>query len=268
MLSISPQLDSLPETLSSTVLAIGPWHEGEFAVVRSQLADTDTWSVVADCQSASELLSRNDLLLELILLAEPLPNIYRPNQIEDLRRRAPLAQIVVVAGTWNEGELRTGKPYPGVLRLYWHEFSSWWRARTRTWSPSLDGPLTPRSGKFPATLKTSIAIHAATLATYEALSETLKTCGAECRWVRNPADFKPAAIGIWDGGQFDPSEWERLKSFALKLQQIGSPLIVLLDFPRKEHVARLETLGCAMILGKPYSIAELVTAIACQLGPR
>jgi hypothetical protein len=197
----------------------------------------------------------------LILLAEPLPTTYRRTQIEDLRRSAPLAEIIIVAGTWCEGELRTGKPQAGVLRLYWYEFAAWWQARIKACSPCLDGPFAPRSGTPLKALKTSVAIQTATLAAYEAFEGSLGAFGAECRWIHNSDDFESTAIGIWDGGQLDPSEWDRLENFALKLQQKGSALVVLLDFPRKEHVTRLKTLGCNSVFGKPYIVAELVMTL-------
>src|SRR5690606_19180040 len=137
-------------------------------------------------------------------LAQPLPGIYKQAQIETLRQLAPLAQIVVVAGTWCEGELRTGKPQSGVLRLYWHELAHWWRTRRNpvvVWSPCLDGPLIPRVSPGEPTLEAALAIHTPTLASYEALAAVLGRFGAHCLWIRDLQAPSAATIGLWDGGQ-------------------------------------------------------------------
>jgi hypothetical protein len=80
--------------------------------------------------------------------------------------------------------------------------------------------------------------------------------------VREFEDFEPADIAVWDGGQLEPWEWQKLQRFAAKLHQAGGKLVVLLDFPRKEHVERLRTLGCETVFGKPWVVAELVSALA------
>jgi hypothetical protein len=207
---------------------------------------------------------------ELILFAEPQPATYHQSQVETLRRHAPLAQLVVVAGTWCEGELRTGKPHPGVLRLYWHEFAHWWHLEAHevgAWRPCLDGPMNPRSCRVEKSIEISIAIHATTWAAYEAIAASLSACGANCRWVRGFQVPKSGEIGVWDGGQLDASEWQRLEGFATSIRQKYGSLVVLLDFPRKEHISRLKTLGCEVVFGKPCIVAEVVAAIAHLAGP-
>ena len=47
--------------------------------------------------------------------------------VEQLRRRVPLAGMVSLLGSWCEGETRTGRPVKGVLRTYWYDFPNWWR---------------------------------------------------------------------------------------------------------------------------------------------
>lgn len=258
-------LDTLPATRKSSVLAIGPWSQGEFAILRDQVSECDTWSLLADCNSASELVSCDELLVDSILLAQPLPGFYKQAQIETLRRLAPLAQIVVVAGTWCEGELRTGKPLSGVLRLHWHEFAHWWCKRMNQvveCSPCLDGPLTLRDSPGEPTIAATLSIHTPTLASYEALTAVLGRSGAHCLWVLDSQVPDAATIGLWDGGQLDPQEWQQLENFATKLKQNGGALVTLLDFPRKEHILRLRKLGCNTVFGKPYVVTELITAIA------
>ena len=249
-----------------TVLAVGPWHRGEFAVLRTVLGVGEEWVSTFDCESAGELLSSGEILPEWILIAQPLQGTYEQDEIEQLRRAAPLAQIVIVAGTWCEGELRTGKPLIGVERLYWYEFASWWKSQQPgrpSQSPYLDGLFSPRPGvnNIEPSSAMSVAIHASTLASFEAIAAALASDGLECIWLREDAEV-PANIStaIWDGAQLDPQEFSRLQTFAAAVQKLHASLIVLLDFPRKEHFSQLHALGCQKILGKPYIIGELKAA--------
>ncbi len=257
-----------PQTVE--VLAIGPWHRGEFAILRTVLGVGDEWMCASDCETASELLSDDTILSERILIAQPLPGTYEQREIEQLRRAAPLAQIVVVAGTWSEGELRTGKPLVGVQRFYWYEFASWWRSRSTStnWSPCLDGPLSARPNVTNSqhSLGGTVAIHTETLASFEAIAAAIASDGLKCIWLREDAEL-PVEIttAIWDGAQLDPQEFSRLQTFAAAIQEREGSLIVLLDFPRKEHFTQLRALGCQTILGKPYIIDELKAA--CGFAP-
>ena len=42
-----------------------------------------------------------------------------------MRRAAPLCRFVALAGSWCEGESRSGRPLPAVPRVYWHQWSAW-----------------------------------------------------------------------------------------------------------------------------------------------
>src|SRR4051812_25178310 len=64
---------------------------------------------------------------ELIVVAQTRPDLICSDELNQLRRATPLARIVALLGSWCEGETRTGRPCPGVRRLYWYEFPAWWR---------------------------------------------------------------------------------------------------------------------------------------------
>lgn len=249
-----------------TVLAVGPWDQAEFAATRAEIADDAAWIFASDCNRATALLERDEVFPEVILLAQPLPGAYRQEAIDAIRRLAPLAEIVVVAGTWCEGEPRTGVPLAGVMRLYWYEVVLWWQSRDAQglWSTQLNAASPPRSHSAATKIAACIAIRSPSLAAFEALASALMAHGAQCAWVRTgsivPTD---ATLGLWDGGQLDPAEWRQLEAFASELHERRKALVVLLDFPRREHFASLRTFGCRAVLAKPYVVREL--AAACKL---
>jgi hypothetical protein len=248
----------------ATVLAIGPWHHGEFALLQPSLNGASDWLRSKNYPDALTLLSENEWSPEFILIAQPLPGDVSQCEIEQLRQAAPLAHIVIVAGSWCEGELRTGQPPEGVLRMYWHEFANWWPSRMQSdWSACLDGPFAARDAKPINQAKSSflVAIHSPTFALFDAISSTLAVSGHSATWIRD-VSMLPAELdtGMWDGGQLDVQELADLKAFATEVQSRSGKLVVLLDFPRKQHFELLQELSCHAILGKPYIVEELIAA--------
>ncbi len=63
----------------------------------------------------------------LILLAASRPGEVTHEEIEALQQRAPLTRLLALLGSLCEGEQRTGRPWPGVLRYYWHQWT--WRLK-------------------------------------------------------------------------------------------------------------------------------------------
>lgn len=254
------------ESPSATLVAIGPWDRGEFASLGKRLSGESRWTTAPDCASACRWLRTTSEIPAALLLAQPLARTYSQAEIESLRQLAPLAHIVVIAGTWCEGELRTGQPLLGTSRIYWYECEHWWRAWCEGrvgWSAGLDGPFVAGERPSCLQLKGLAAVHTSTCATFAALATSLTPHGLECCWVRDLADIPSRiTVGIWDGGQLDPGEFARLEAFATRIKHAGGSLVVLLDFPRKEHFARLQELGCSGLLGKPYRVGDLVALIA------
>ena len=59
---------------------------------------------------------------EVIVLLQTRPGSIRQFDVERLHCLAPLARLMVVAGPWCEGELRSGRPIQGVTRILWHQW--------------------------------------------------------------------------------------------------------------------------------------------------
>ena len=45
-------------------------------------------------------------------------------ELDRLAQRLPLTRVCTLAGSWCEGEMRTGKPWPAAVRMYGHQFSA------------------------------------------------------------------------------------------------------------------------------------------------
>lgn len=273
----SPARQSLP-----TVLLAGPWELAEFSLARQGLPPLADAPVAPTLAAAIERAGASVAPPELVLVAAPRPRMATQEHVEQLGAVAPLARLVVVAGSWCEGEWRTGRPPSGAVRLYWHELASWWRTALESlaagtappWSAPLDEP---RAGLFdikggqPSVAELGfIAVDSVDYATFETIAAGLSALGWRCRWrPRHRSQFAKNddaaafAGGIWDGGQLGATELQDLRQFCQRLPARRAPVIALVDYPRAEHAAAIAEAGAMAVIGKPYQwshLADLLTA--------
>ena len=105
-------------------LLVGDIHRSEFAEARADLAGLGPLVVAANAAEAAQSIEVNRFLPQVIVLAEAYPGQIALAEVERLRTLAPLARMIGLLGSWCEGETRTGRPWPGVVRVYWYEWSS------------------------------------------------------------------------------------------------------------------------------------------------
>jgi hypothetical protein len=223
-----------------------------------------------------------DFRPELILMAQARPDEFSSRAIEMLRRHWPLAGIVGLLGSWCEGETRTGRPWPGVERLYWYEFPAWWRrqmalvrsGRCPDWARAASGGVRCTEYRVLSTeyevrsrpLPSSglVVIHGTRRDTAEAIDDVLQRAGFSTVW-QKPGERLPvirgAAAGIWVGGQLSEAETDQLRAFCRQMAYDGSPVIAMLDFPRRDRVDRAIKLGSATVMGMPWSNRALIATL-------
>ncbi|HYO24416.1 MAG TPA: hypothetical protein VEQ85_05650 [Lacipirellulaceae bacterium] len=249
-----------------TAWLAGAWRQGEFAAIRAELLPGDEALRGAAGSAPQEyglpqleaaLRVRGALPPESFLVAQQRPGSISQALVDRLQAAAPLARIVIVAGTWCEGELRTGTPLVGAARLYWYEFLPWWRRELlrREARPATPAPH-PLAGVV-------LAVDAVDVAVYETALAALSPYGCELLWApRGRGPVGTATLGLWDGGQGDPAELASLGEFCQRLAPAGGRVVALLDFPRVEHVAAIRAAGAAALLGKPYDLTNLLDVLA------
>lgn len=263
---------NLNEVDPTDVLLVGNWQAPEFAAALGQIFDSPDWACASDTAEAIRLLEGCQQPPELILIGQPMPGMVPQQAVDQLYKLVPLSRITVVCGSSCEGELRTGTPASGVVRLYWYELASWWQAAKRRrnttarplWSAPLDHAQAGRWSVDGSDLikrcdHLTVQIDAEHYATYDALATSLTPFGATCTWTRKEPANTAANAGIWDGGQLSKSELIRLTRFC---QQINGPVVAMLDFPRVEHLRQARKAGASKVLGKPYIVEEVVAAIS------
>lgn len=249
----------------------------------------DFHEAVALLRASARMVSDGRSPPELIVVAQARPGQVSDDEVQRWQRGAPLAGVVALLGSWCEGETRTGRPWPGIRRLYWYEFPAWWRrqlarramGRCPDWARPLDLGTPPWDRGFEQMSMRDrpradhefaggvVIVCAAHHDTYDALADALQSGGYASVWQRagRPAPVvHGVCAGIWEGGQLDDAEAISLAAFCRRLAAHAAPVVALLDFPRRDRVELARQCGAAAVLGKPWRNEDLVTTIAYCTG--
>jgi len=229
------------------------------------VSHADFRDAVALLRDDAHLLATADMPPELVVVAQSRPGAVDASIASDVRRSSPLAGFVALVGSWCEGEMRTGKPWPGVERLYWYQFPSWWKRqlalRAAGRCPDWARREEPRLRIATRQNAGLIAINAGYRDTANAIADVLQRAGYStvCQSAGRPgATLRGAVAGIWDGGHLNEREAEQLSKVCRRLAIEGTPVAALLDFPRRDSIDRALRLGAACVLGKPWANHDLI----------
>lgn len=252
-----------------SILLLGDVDRPEFFGARSTLESAGQVSCFAEVDAAVKALEAGDIIPDVIVMAQAYPGEFSHQAIDRLRRLAPLGRVLGLLGSWCEGEMRSGHPWPAAVRVYWHQWNV--RANRELRSliagqcPSWGLPIT--AGEEERLLQNTtrtltrrrelIAIHAARFVMADWLSAACRMRGYSTVWLRpgHDARIEGAAGAIFDGSNLHAEELEQLGRFAQALKQ--TPIIALLDFPRREDQQRALAAGAAAVLAKPLSLEDL-----------
>ena len=245
------------------------WSGGSFARPATRSPRWAGCRRAGDIDEAAAALAGEEAAVDVIVVAEARPGEFSHAQIERLRQAAPLARIVGLLGSWCEGEMRSGRPWPAAVRTYWHQ----WPARARrelrrlaagrssAWTLPLtateEDRLLADAERPPPAQSGLIAIAARSFVMADFLAAACRQCGYATVWLRPPGASRVggAAAILWDGSDCRGEECEELRRLAAAMAP--APLVALLDFPRIEDFERAEAAGAAAVLSKPLQLADL-----------
>ncbi|MFO0902077.1 MAG: hypothetical protein U0939_03705 [Pirellulales bacterium] len=265
---------SQPSTLRPAVVVIGDGRPVEFS---EALADLERRSmlhrldVLPHERELAAAVGRMEATPNVVVLLQQRPGEWTAARVEQVHARWPLARLVMLLGSWCEGEPRTGRPPPGVARVYWHQ---WAPQSGRYWDQQGQGPHPwnlPRShSPLDVFLETStvkqgggelIAIEAADESSFDSLAETLARAGyCTARWrSQRPGDVRGASVLIWD----DPG---RSRHDLLRLRECcesagGTPVIAMSGMLRWDDWQAARRWGVAHLLAKPFDLEDLLWCV-------
>lgn len=274
-----------------SLLVVGDLDRAEFREARVSLKPFG-FTAAADIAEAETLLA-GGAIADAILIAQAYPNQFSTEAVDRLRQRAPLARIVGLLGSLCEGEGRTGRPWPGAIRIYWHQWTPRELQRliageTSTWAlPATasederqllvaDRPLPERAWNIAirsrnwemqemlrrvGTAHHELPSNADLVGNAHPTGTTrLRRVGTAHHESSSNAEMvgnaHPTDAGVFDLDECDPGELVQLRAFANQLAP--APVLALIGFPRAEDRDALLAAGAAAVLSKPFLIEDLL----------
>jgi hypothetical protein len=257
---------------------VGDWQHADFQEARAWLESTARCTPIspaalnaATCASGVE----PSIPPRAIVFAQSRPGRFTAGEVERWHTAAPLARLVVLTGPWCEGEGRTGRPWPGVIRVPWRS----WGARLPNVLGLTEG--TVRAAWLPRTateaehilknvqeasdpkFRGNADIYTNSLTTFRAWQDLLDRMGLRAdRICPGGSGCSNAEIALFVG-------WESVAGVTGAGENSSSPArVLILDWPRPEDVQRAESLGFCAILAQPLMFGELVASVSNVLAAR
>ncbi len=215
----------------------------------------------------------------LIVIAQTRSNQFEQTAIDAIVSSNPLVPVVMLLGSWCEGERRSDTPVTGVKRVFWHqwqgqfeEFSIQMREQgIALWhSPAIETD----ADRVKAAQKTIgldnelvIGISALNQPTFETLGQAISSIGGTPKWVERTSKINLSASATMiciDADSADDVLERRIRWVRQQVPHV--PLVVLLNFPRRQEIERLQKSGVARVISKPFEMGALQRAIEATLG--
>ncbi len=200
-----------------------------------------------------------------------------------LQQRFPQTPIISLLGSWCEGEMRSGTPVAGPIRIYWHQWqgrydsfaqqinstllSTWHLPRTAIPVDRVVNRMAALSEELNASGRERndivVGVSAWTRDGFEMISDALKNFGFCCDWLEHDAmDGKrsrcPAVLCI-NADSLSENLQANLSEQRSRFPNV--PIVVLLNFPRKFEVDSARDLGVSEIVSKPFELIDLKFAM-------
>lgn len=249
------------------VLFVGDFRHDEFRPAVVELNQRCRLASAPDAAAALETLRDAERPPALIVLAQSRPGQFSAEEIDRLRAAAPLARFVGLLGSWCEGELRSGSPWPCVIRLYWHqwmrllpEIAALEAGRSSAWSLPATATEEERllwaaSQAWPAR-RGLAAIVSDDYATAQWLIDACRSRGLATVWAcrAQRVAVQGADFVLWDVVSPDDTRAELSRLTAAFPQ---SKIIALANFPRLDDERHWRSAGVAAVLAKPFLLSDL-----------
>jgi len=251
------------------LLLIGDSSSDEFRRAIESLAGADRVAV-AELNAASQVLATDPRPFDLVVLLQSWPGEFSHEQVARMAQLAPLSRMVRLAGSWCEGEGRSGVSGAAAMRIYWHQWPSragdamtrlgdggcpiWGLPLTATEDERLLAQVTRLHARRHGTV--IIASHDPEMADWLAAAAPMRGYQPVCvEPIPGRVRANGVAAALWDASQFHEEQAESLQAFVRSLG--NAPLIALLNFPRAEDYLRALAAGAAAIISKPLLLSDL-----------
>lgn len=206
---------------------------------------------------------------DLILICQTRPSQFSQAFVERLHALAPLASLLAILGSWCEGETRTGSPWHGVERVFWYEAVAHLNVRlaqrsllavvrTQTMAERIAG-----GGAWCSSQPRGTAVVVAhSISALQPLLDVCEQLGyiAHGQRLVDAWSHSPPQLVVWDADDATGSWLTALQE--RRSQWPAATFVALLNFPRRNEIEQLQSLGCQIVLGKPLLLGDLAASLS------
>ena len=250
------------------VLFVGRVNDPAWKAHMQWLRDASELVCCATVSAAEKWLLDTRRFPGTVVFGQPRRDFFDTAGIQRVAELLPMARLVSLEGSWCEGSARSGQPYEGLQRWYWHQFqprmayllgagslSSGNRTETEhERAIEVSRQLLPRGSGL-------LGIAARSLVTYESIDHACRLAGYRTSWLR------PGTVDVPTGLRAIIADAEELSDAESLLDQLPEkssqiPRIVLANFPRLADVKKLSRDGRTRVLAKPFRLHDLLWLLA------
>jgi len=270
-------LSANPPTI---VQAVGDFSPPEFQPVAELLRAHCDVTFDHTLAGACERVFHSRRFPEVVVVAQCRPGEISANELDHLQQVAPLARFIGLLGPWCEGEARSGSPWPGMLRTYWHQWTARYAAelldtaRLPGWAISTGAAPEDRLLTQPAFSSATepgvIAVISRVHAVADMLADACASFGHATCMLRGDTSppireatgtsfreatgtsIREATMVIWNGRVDEIGDFQRL---ALRFPDV--PILASIDFPRHDRIAEFLDTGACGVLSMPFLLQDL-----------
>jgi CheY-like chemotaxis protein len=261
------------EAMAAKLLVTGDYWNSDFkdliggGQASTTLVTLDKFLLFSDPNSSSTTLDiGGEDTFDLVVIAQSRQGQFDQSLIDAVKKFAGTTPIVMMLGSWCEGEMRSDQPVEGVKRVFWHQ----WRGRFNAFLNHLaeaDHIVAASTlEREDSSQNLCVGISAGNVESYDSLSAAIQSFGWKTRWVErtNALSLAGAINAVCIDANSVDDNLERRISW-LKEQVFDVPLVLSLNFPRKNEVAKVRNLGVSDVISKPFELNDLRDAIATSV---
>lgn len=224
--------------------------------------------------------------VEMIVIGQASRGSIDASQIDAIQRIWPQVPVLIVLGSWCEGESRSGQPIAGVKRVLWHQWQGQYqqlrqwlsvsntqrdRSESREFASDQTNTTTSDHSQMPsASAPTTapqhqrVAVSALSSAQFEMAQDALELLGLTAVWAEKSiwqAEELEAIVAVClDCESLTENLTNRL--IFLRKQFPEQPVFLFMGFPRKHEVQSLKSYwNVSGVISKPIDITSLAAAL-------
>lgn len=212
---------------------------------------------------------------DLVVIAQARRGQHSASEVQELQTLCSTTPIVALLGSWCEGETRSGTPWPGVPRVYWHQWEGRYQkfvsqlgqfeitdlhaARTST---AADRVINSDAVDYPNKVS-CVAISAWTNQQHSMVADAINHFGWSSVWVERSVWNAQTSSAV-DAIVIEADGWSDDLANRVKWIQrevSGTPMVLIANYPRKGELESCKSMGISEVVSKPFELDDLKTAI-------